>query len=81
MDEIEVDENGYVWLGGLKICRLTPWGLVEFYDRDKRRADRRGSHFVYTTPNELERIFTLIKKVPNEVEPHKIAEVITATSN
>lgn len=75
MDTLEVDENGYVWLGGLKICRLTLWGFIEFYDRDKRRAERRGSHFVYSTPSELCQLFSSIKKVSDETQPTQVIEV------
>lgn len=74
MDILEVDENGYVWLGDLKICRLTPWGFIEFFDRDKRRAERRGSHFVYSTPDELCKLFSSIKKVPDETQSIEIVE-------
>ncbi len=57
MDEVRVDENGFVWVGGLKVCRLTPWGLLEFFDRDRRRSEVRGSNFVYAKPGELCKIF------------------------
>lgn len=57
MDKISVDENGYVWVGGLKICRLTTWGCIEFFDRDKKRAERRGSHFVYANSVQLLQAF------------------------
>lgn len=50
VDEITVDENGFVFVGGLKVCRLTNMQMLEFYDRDRRRSDERGSHFVYVTP-------------------------------
>lgn len=53
MDTVEVDENGFVWVGGLKVCRLVIGGLIEFFDRDRRRSERRGSQFVYTTLDEL----------------------------
>lgn len=56
-NEIKVDENGYVWIGGVKICRLA-WGLVEFYDKDKRRSEVRGSSYVYVTPEKLHEVFT-----------------------
>lgn len=49
MDTVEVDENGFVWIGGLKVCRIVVGGLIEFFDRDRRRSERRGSQFVYTT--------------------------------
>lgn len=58
MDRIVVDENGYVWVDKLKICRLTNWGCVEFFDRDKRRANYRGSHFVYA---DLEQLISILE--------------------
>jgi hypothetical protein len=63
MDEIEVDEYGFVWLGGLKIFRLTSWGLLEFYDRDRIRCDKRGSKFVYATPEQIAGILRLVEKM------------------
>jgi len=60
MDEVRVDEHGYVWISGMKICRLTPWGSIEFYDRDKRRAEVRGSNFIYANPAHLCQIFSEI---------------------
>lgn len=56
MDMISVDDNGYVWVGGLKVFRLTNWGVVEFFDRDRRRALRRNSNFVYADTTDLIRI-------------------------
>ena len=53
VDEITVDENGFLWVGGMKICRLTNIGMIEFYDRDRRRSEQRGSHYVYATLDRL----------------------------
>lgn len=66
LDELSLDENGFVWLGDFKICRLTPWGLVEFYDRDKKRASKRGSHYVYTTPSVLYQLISIIEVQSND---------------
>jgi hypothetical protein len=53
MDEIIVDDYGYVYVGGLKVFRLAVGDLVEFFDRNKRRSEKRGSSFVYVTPAQL----------------------------
>lgn len=51
-----VDENGFVWVGDLKVCRLTNMRMLEFYDRDRRRSEQRGSHFVYVTPERFAQV-------------------------
>lgn len=62
LDELEVDEAGYVWLGGMRICRIVVGGWIEFYDRNRIHSRIRGSPFVYTTPEELHRVLTLRKE-------------------
>ena len=59
MDDLEVDHLGYVWLGGVKICRVTSWDLIEFYDRDRKRSERRGSSFVYVSLYELTQVLSM----------------------
>lgn len=65
MDDLEVDSYGFVWLGGVKICRVTSWDLIEFYDRDSRRSSRRGSSYVYVSLYELLQVLGLyVSKEP-----------------
>lgn len=59
MDKLTVDLNGYVWIDNLKVFRLTPWHLIEFYDRDRRRSEKRGSCFVYITPKDLHKLLEM----------------------
>ena len=50
MDELTVDEYGFVYLGSVRICRITNEGALEFLDRSKLRSAGRGSNYVYVTP-------------------------------
>jgi len=52
MDELSIDEYGFVYISGLKICRIAS-GYIEFFDRNKRRSEKRGSSFVYVTSIQL----------------------------
>lgn len=67
MDEVKVDTNGYVWISGKKICRLTEWGQIEFYDGDKLRSSGRGSNFIYASAEKLIRIFSSIVQPATEI--------------
>lgn len=66
MDTVEVDENGFVWIGGLKVCRIVVGGLIEFFDRDRRRSERRGSQFVYTTLDDFSLVLSGKKRKVKE---------------
>lgn len=66
MDTVEVDENGFVWIGGLKVCRIVVGGLIEFFDRDRRRSERRGSQFVYTTLDDFSLVISGKKRKVKE---------------
>lgn len=66
MDTVEVDENGFVWIGGLKVCRIVVGGLIEFLDRDRRRSERRGSQFVYTTLDDFSLVLSGKKRKVKE---------------
>lgn len=50
MDELTVDEYGFVRLSGMKVCRITNDGRLEFRDGHRNRSRARGSHYVYATP-------------------------------
>ncbi len=50
MDELTVDEYGFVYLGAVRICRITNDGALEFLDRNKLRSAGRESRYVYATP-------------------------------
>ena len=53
MDELTVDEYGFVYLGAVRICRITNDGALEFLDRSKLRSAGRGSNYVYITPDKF----------------------------
>ncbi len=73
MDEITVDKNGYVWVSGKKIFRLTDWGAIEFYDGDKLRSSGRGSNFIYASAEQLCQIFSSIIQPATEISHEPIA--------
>jgi hypothetical protein len=39
-----VDREGHLYVGGVKVARLVPErGTLQFFDKDERRTQRRGS--------------------------------------
>lgn len=44
---LNLDEQGFVYVGGVKFCRLDATaGVLLFLDKDRRRCAGRGSQFV-----------------------------------
>jgi len=58
LNKLRRDDRGFVWLDDLKICRVTPQGFIEFFDRDKLRAEARGTQFVYADAGTLCRLLS-----------------------
>lgn len=58
MNDLRIDDTGFVWLSDMKIFRITPQGFVEFFDRDKKRAQERGTQFIYADAGTLCRILS-----------------------
>lgn len=46
MSKLLLCENNFVRLDGVLICRITNEGDLEFYDKDKRRSEERGTPYV-----------------------------------
>jgi len=48
MDELWIDDAGFVWSGNFRLPLRVDYerGVVEFFDKDKRRSYERGSRFV-----------------------------------
>lgn len=53
METLYIDDFGFVWLDNFKVCRITNQGDIEFFDRDRRRAERRGSAYIYISSTDL----------------------------
>lgn len=51
MDELTVDEYGFVYLGTVRICRIANDGALEFLDSSRLRSNGRGSRYVYIAPD------------------------------
>ena len=43
---VEVDSRRFLRVDGIKVCRVTNDGLLEFKDKDGRRSRSRGSAYV-----------------------------------
>ena len=50
----EIDSRGFLVVGGIKVCKVTADGLLEFKDKNHIRAKKRGSPFVYTDTGAIE---------------------------
>ncbi|RME71553.1 MAG: hypothetical protein D6784_14995 [Chloroflexi bacterium] len=54
---LKIDSRGFVYADGVKICRLDPQRqALCFYDKDRRRAERRGSREVNVPIQALARL-------------------------
>lgn len=53
IDRVKRDARGFLYVDGVKICRVTPEGGLEFFDKDRRRAAQRGANCVQITIVEL----------------------------
>ena len=72
MDELTVDEYGFVYLSKMRVCRITNDGRLEFRDRQKPRSRLRGSHYVYVMPEAFYRfIVTAIIEATVRYEHHQ----------
>ena len=54
-----INERGFVYADGAKICRLTPEGELEFLNKGHRDSRKRGS-VVVVRPIDLVRLARLI---------------------
>lgn len=45
-DRVVVDNRRFLRIDGIKVCRVTNDGLLEFKDKDGRRSRHRGSAYV-----------------------------------
>lgn len=43
---VNIDSRGFLRIDGIKVCRVTDEGLLEFKDKDGRRSRTRGSAYV-----------------------------------
>lgn len=56
-----VNENGYVFADGAKICKITPQGQLEFLNKGHRNSARRGAG-VPVNPADLLRLARLAQQ-------------------
>lgn len=54
---IQVDPNGFLWYDGVKlpVRFIRERGTLEFFDKDRRRSDLRGSRVLEIPVNQFER--------------------------
>lgn len=51
---IEIDRRGFVWLGGVKLCRyIAERQTLQFMIKDKRLASDLGTSFIEIKPDDL----------------------------
>ena len=56
-----LDDDGYVYIGGVKVARYIPErDTLQFLDKDKRRATRRGCSVVEVRVERLWEILSLL---------------------
>ncbi len=60
-----VDERFFLVVDGIKACRITPEGVLEFKDKNYARSLSRGTEFVYVT---IEDIVNAIHAAPVALE-------------
>ena len=60
MANLFVNERGFVYADGAKICRLTPEGELEFLHKGHRNSSKRGS-VVVVKPADLVRLVRLVQ--------------------
>jgi hypothetical protein len=52
--KIQVDSRKFLVVGGMKVCKVTAAGLLEFKDKDTNRSQERGSRFIYVSLEEID---------------------------
>lgn len=50
---VTIDGRGFVSIDGVKVCRLTENGRLQFCDKDKRRSEVRGTRYVEISAEKL----------------------------
>ena len=61
IDEIYIDELGFVWVGDFRLPFRIIDHEVEFIDKDRRRCAERGERFVRIEAEELVRVLHELK--------------------
>lgn len=56
--KVTVDDGRFVIVDGVKICKVTEDGKLQFKDKDRRRSSRRGCCTVEVSPAELADVIT-----------------------
>ena len=64
MDEIWIDEYGFVWLGEFRLPFRLVGDELEFVDKDRRRCHERGGRYVRV---DIEDMITCLKETKNVV--------------
>jgi len=64
---INIDRRGFVYVDGIRVCRLIPSrGTLQFCDRNRQRSQRRGTRFVEV---KLEDFFLISKTIEERQHP------------
>jgi hypothetical protein len=50
---IQIDGRKFLVIDGLKVCKVTAAGLLEFKDKSADRSQERGSRFIYVSLEEI----------------------------
>lgn len=53
MTQVTVDNKGFVVVDGVKVCKVTRDGKLQFCDKDRLRSQQRGTRFVEVSPDTL----------------------------
>jgi hypothetical protein len=60
--KIQVDNRKFLVVDGMKVCKVTAAGLLEFKDKSADRSQKRGSPFIYVSVEEIDRAIKALRE-------------------